>query len=699
MVATANEPMEFDEFAELPEFNEYSVPLVLTATRIKQHQADVPASVTILDAALIKMLGVQSLADLLRYVPGMMVGPDKNNNADAVHYHGGQAALPKNLQVLIDGRSMYRTGVAAVNWFEMPIAINDIRRIEIVRGPNAASYGANSYQAVINILSKHPADTSGTAAEILTGNNGEEDLYLRHGGTHNGTDYRLSVTQKNNAGFEYESDDRRSRFLTLNTFKQMDSGAELESSFVLLHAQKEIKDTIKFQTNTNELSEERFELGFRFTQDLSTKHQLQVKSYLTQYNQRQAINVAGVPVAFLDDNLRALYVLNKDAANAITEGQDPSTLLTSQAEVDLATLILTAYPGATGLEPVTGTINADMDEYRFDIELQDTYVYSENLTVVSGASFRRDHVTSQTYFSESLSSDTSRAFGSISWQPVDDVHLHVAAMAEKETGMDFVFAPRAAINYKLTPAQSLRLVYSEAVRSPDLFEQDGYWSFTVDDPQISGQSALNGNTFYQTAQGPGDLDHQFITSYELGYYGRLNFAEIELDVRLFEEHLSDVIYQSLKISGFETDDNICLKFDGIEWQLSFRPWNDGKIRWVGAYLNAHSDVVIINDEKALLRIYYQKTSALSWLQTWPNRFSSHVSYLVADALDDNNEKRFDPYRFERIEARLAKSLSLQGYDVELNVTAQHDLSTEPYTLSGNLYEDKSRIQFSLALNF
>ena len=228
--AQAEFSMGFGEFEDLPEFDEFSVPVVLTATRIQQHQADVPASVTILDSELIKQLGAKSLSELLRYVPGIMVGPDNNNNSDAVHYHGGPAALPKNLQVLINGRSMYRSGVAAVSWFEMPVALEDIRRIEVVRGPNASSYGANAYQAVINILTKHPADTYGTSVSYSQGNNGEDDIYLRQGGKIGETNYRVSFTQKKDDGFDEQDDSRMAKFIDFESHRQLDSGGELEAS-------------------------------------------------------------------------------------------------------------------------------------------------------------------------------------------------------------------------------------------------------------------------------------------------------------------------------------------------------------------------------------------------------------------------------------------------------------------------------------
>ena len=693
--------MGFGEFEDLPEFDEFSVPVVLTATRIQQHQADVPASVTILDSELIKQLGAKSLSELLRYVPGIMVGPDNNNNSDAVHYHGGPAALPKNLQVLINGRSMYRSGVAAVSWFEMPVALEDIRRIEVVRGPNASSYGANAYQAVINILTKHPADTYGTSVSYSQGNNGEDDIYLRQGGKIGETNYRVSFTQKKDDGFDEQDDSRVARFIDFEGHRQLESGGELETSVVVLQASKGLDGQVDYQTNDNEIGEDRLELGLRWTMDLSNKHQLFVKSYLTQYNQSQTIKVAGVPVAYLDDDLRELFSINPEAANEIASASTPVSLdMTDATQVALATAIGTRYPGLNGLEPVAGTINADMDEYRFDIEIQDTFIYSPDLTLVSGASFRRDIVKSETYFSGEANNNTSRLFGSVTWQATDNMSTHLGLMFEKENSADAVYAPRLAMNYKITPSQSFRAVYSESVRSPDLFEQQAYWSYTLDGAEIdTTQGTLNGTTFYQTQQGPDNLDHQFIESYELGYYGRIPFMDLETDVRIFHEHQTDVFYQSLRLSALTTEEELSVRFEGIEWMLNFSPWQGGQFRWNAAVLNAFSNAEDTDTEKVILKIYARNTTTFSWLQAWPFGFRSTFSYLKADKYDQLNEDTSDRYLFERLDSRLAKTTNIQGNDIELSVTIQHDLSSDPYISSNNVYEEDTRVQMGVRMNF
>lgn len=85
------------------------VPEVLTATRLKQPRSEVPGSMTVITAENIDQWGVRTVPELLRFVPGMFV---KHADTDSVAYHASNPNLMRRMQVLIDGRSVYRAGIA-----------------------------------------------------------------------------------------------------------------------------------------------------------------------------------------------------------------------------------------------------------------------------------------------------------------------------------------------------------------------------------------------------------------------------------------------------------------------------------------------------------------------------------------------------------------------------------------------------------
>jgi outer membrane cobalamin receptor len=89
-------------------------------------------------------------------------GADARQRSDyRVNYHGTNVLVPRRMNVLIDGVSVYQPLFARVDWTSLPIVIDDIDRIEVTRGSNSAAYGPNSLLAIINIISRHPRDVSG----------------------------------------------------------------------------------------------------------------------------------------------------------------------------------------------------------------------------------------------------------------------------------------------------------------------------------------------------------------------------------------------------------------------------------------------------------------------------------------------------------------------------------------------------------
>src|SRR5690606_4487862 len=128
-----------------------TLPVVLTVSRLPQPLQDTPGAVTVIDADQIAATGYRDLARLLRLVPGMQVGQERGND-QWVTYHGLGSDYPNQMQVLIDGRAVYSPYYfGGADWGALPIAIEDIERIEVVRGSDSAAYGSNAFLGVVNI--------------------------------------------------------------------------------------------------------------------------------------------------------------------------------------------------------------------------------------------------------------------------------------------------------------------------------------------------------------------------------------------------------------------------------------------------------------------------------------------------------------------------------------------------------------------
>ncbi len=180
---------------------------VTIASRREQKLSDTPAAVTVIRGEDLRRTGVTSIAEALRMVPGMDVAR-YSSNAWAVSSRGFNGRYANKLQVLLDGRSVYNPLFAGVYWDELDTNLEDIDRIEVVRGPGGALWGANAVNGVVNIITRKASDTQG--AYVQAGGGSEEQYFgtARYGGRA-GDDFSYRAYAKHfmRDNFDYGHDD------------------------------------------------------------------------------------------------------------------------------------------------------------------------------------------------------------------------------------------------------------------------------------------------------------------------------------------------------------------------------------------------------------------------------------------------------------------------------------------------------------
>lgn len=152
-----------------------------SAARKNQNLLDTTAAVTVIDQKEIRRSGLTSLPELLRMVPGLNVARINNNNW-AITSRGFNAQFSNKLLVLMDGRILYTPLFAGVNWNLQDVLLEDIERIEVIRGPGGTLWGANAVNGVINIITKKAQDTQGGLLTVGGGNPDTLHGGLRYGG-------------------------------------------------------------------------------------------------------------------------------------------------------------------------------------------------------------------------------------------------------------------------------------------------------------------------------------------------------------------------------------------------------------------------------------------------------------------------------------------------------------------------------------
>ncbi|MBU1233158.1 MAG: TonB-dependent receptor [Proteobacteria bacterium] len=180
---------------------------VISVAKVPEKVTDTPAAIYIITQEDLRRNGVQSIPEALRMVPGLHVY-QIDANKWAVSARGYASRFANKMLVMIDGRTVYSTLFSGVFWDVQDVMLEDIDRIEVVRGPGGTLWGANAVNGVINIISKDSADTQGGLVSVQAETSASGEISTRYGGWLNDrVSYRLYGKYFDRGNFETPSDE------------------------------------------------------------------------------------------------------------------------------------------------------------------------------------------------------------------------------------------------------------------------------------------------------------------------------------------------------------------------------------------------------------------------------------------------------------------------------------------------------------
>jgi iron complex outermembrane receptor protein len=154
---------------------------VTSVSKKEQDLSRAAAAVFVIGEEDIRRSGATSLPDLLRMAPGVDV-EQIDNNAWAISIRGFNSRYSNKVLVLIDGRSVYTSSFSGVFWEQIGIPLENIDRIEVIRGPGATVWGANAVNGVISIFTKHSRETQGGTMAVSAGSQPAGVGFAQYGG-------------------------------------------------------------------------------------------------------------------------------------------------------------------------------------------------------------------------------------------------------------------------------------------------------------------------------------------------------------------------------------------------------------------------------------------------------------------------------------------------------------------------------------
>ncbi len=153
-----------------------------SASRKKQSLGQTAAAVFVITRDDIRRTGAQSIPEALRLAPGLQVA-QIDANKWAISSRGFSGRFANKLLVLMDGRTLYTPSFSGVIWDAQDTLLEDIERIEVIRGPGGTLWGSNAVNGVINIITRDSRETQGGVISATLGERSAASAHARFGGT------------------------------------------------------------------------------------------------------------------------------------------------------------------------------------------------------------------------------------------------------------------------------------------------------------------------------------------------------------------------------------------------------------------------------------------------------------------------------------------------------------------------------------
>ena len=206
---------------------------VTTASKEPEEVWKTPAAIYVITQEDIQRSGATTIPEALRLAPGVEVARIDSNKW-AIGIRGFGSRLSRSVLVLIDGRTVYTTLLAGTYWEVQNVLLEDVDRIEVIRGPGGTIWGPNAVNGVINIITKSSEDTHGALVSAGGGNVEQGFFNTRYGGGNGkGLDYRV-YAMGFDRGPEFHPDDRNfDRWRAAQGGFRMDLAANGRDKFTL----------------------------------------------------------------------------------------------------------------------------------------------------------------------------------------------------------------------------------------------------------------------------------------------------------------------------------------------------------------------------------------------------------------------------------------------------------------------------------
>ena len=610
--AAERAPTEEDYFA--------NVPVVLTASRLDQPLNEAPGAITVIDRQTIRLSGARTLAEVMRLVPGYLAGGWNGANPLAAYHIPLDDYGTRNL-VLIDGRSVYSTSyLGDTHRGMMDVMLEDIERLEVLRGANSAAYGANAMFGVINIITRHSADTTGGEVSLTSGDNGIRDRRARIGWGDETASYRLSIGEQRDSGYLNAYDDKRLGQVNLRAdFKpSLDDDVMVAMGVSYLDAGEGYQPRADGQPTGNPFH------------TIRTRDSHVQAEWRRQLSDQDEIKVSA---SVMEDHKEDFALESTDAKATVPVPQ-----------------ILMNY-GGVGRQ--------------FNLEIQGKTSLTPDVRGLFGLGYKDERAKSSSLYNirDWVSFQETRAFGTLEWRAASQWLLNGGLFVGKHSRAGTYTAPRVMANWLLSPEHTVRFGITESTRAPNLYE---YAANTI-------TCTSTGNLCDQEALATGRVKPETLRSKEIGYVGRFPNQSLTLDVRLYEERMKDII----RSSGPDYVNLTSLTLVGVEYQVRWKPFRATEVWLNQSYSSLDWDLASFNKRDERRPPEHATTMAL--FQQLPGGLQLSLIHERTGSMTWRDNRDMLPFA-RRTDLRLAYPFRIGPSKAEAAFTVQSVEGDRPFFL-------------------
>jgi iron complex outermembrane receptor protein len=464
--------------------------LVVTASRTDQQLVNAPASVSLITTDVIQNSPGTNIGDLLRAVPGINVAQLSARDVNLTA-RGATSTLATSQLALVDGRSVYLDFFGMVMWDLVPTNANEIKQIEVIRGPASAVWGANAMTGVVNVITLSPRELAAGGGDSITIGAGFFDRDAT--GQDNGTGGLFYV----NGTHAQAVNDKWSYKLSAGYFSQdplpRPTGT-INNSF-----------NTPYPPYTNVgTSQPKFDA--RVDYELANSSKLVFSGGVAG---TEGIIHSGIGPFDIDSGSRLTYFSGR-----YQKGGRHIAFFTNILNGDAVNFLSRDITGA--LLPMS------FDTKTFDIEASDLHTFGTRHVVSYGGNYRHNAFD----ISIAPNGDNRNEGGAYVQDEIflaDKFRWVVGGRLDKFSSIDnTVFSPRTTLMYKPSPNQTARVSFNRAFRAPS-FINNNLDVALLNQVNLSAISpALSAFIFPFRAVGNPDLDQETMTAYEISYTGVLS---------------------------------------------------------------------------------------------------------------------------------------------------------------------------------